>query len=600
MNGDAPDEYDLVDLPEDEPADSEAPTLPKPPPPGGPGQPLPRMWKSDPDDEPPPPARPTPRVESEPPPPRARVRSRSRESAEPTGGPTRRTGLKPKPELNDKGEKKVLKEDTPVLDTYETRQRVRLATGGLMLFVVGLAVYIVYNLFFYDPMPMESDAPDETGLVDVAPVPTKPDLDIEARVMLARARDAARAGRTDEAVALLEQLAKSYPNTRTAAEAQEALKRPAPNLPLFLEGPTVAAATSPPVAPASPSPPPAVVDARPSTIEIHDNVSIVAPVNPPEASISVPTPSTTAATTTTSASPGEPPDRRLPPGFAARPEAGLDPSGWPLMIVGDRDGAPMVFIPGGVFLMGEDRDPQFASPEHKVRLSAYYIDQHEVTVAAFRRFLAETHYHGRPPTTWPAVDDKDKTAESLPMVMVNQTDAQAFAEWAGKALPTEAQWEASARTTDGRLYPWGNDPPNYSRKRVPRQVDPIKSFPEDRSPYNVFDLAGNVLEWTADAFDRNYYRTLAGQVTGDPTGPTVKSGKFDVVVKGGKLGAASSREPIGPEKRLNYVGFRCALQVEHTAPPAVADPTTAPAAPPATSPAAPVRKRPQPIPAEPF
>lgn len=592
MNGDAPDEYDLVDLPEDESAEPEAPTLPKPPPPRGPGQPLPRMWKSEPDDDAPPPSKPAPRTKEEAPPPPPRRRSRGAD--EPAGGTGRKTGLKPKPELNEKGEKKVLVEDTPVLDTYETRQRVRLATGGLFLFVLGLAGYIIYNLFFYDPFPMAADPGDEAVLVEAAPVPTKPDLEPEARAMLGRARDAARRGRTDEAVALLEGLSKTYRNTRAAAEAQEALKRPSQNLPLFLEGPTVAAATPDPVAPAPPAPPPAVVEARPSAVEVRGNASIVPPVNPAEADVVAPVNRPAVVPT----SPGEPPDRRLPAGFAARPEAGVDPSGWPLVIVGDRDGAPMVFVPGGVFLMGEDRDPQFTSPEHKVRLSAYYIDQHEATVGQFRRFLAETHYRGRPPTTWSAIDDK--TPDSMPMVMVNQADAQAFAEWAGKALPTEAQWEAAARTTDGRIYPWGNDPPKYSRKRVPRQVDPIKSFPEDRSPYDVFDLAGNVLEWTADAFDRNYYRTLAGQVTDDPTG-AAKTGKSDVVVKGGKLGAASSREPIGPEKRLNYVGFRCALQVERAAPPAVAAPVTAPAtAPPATNPAAPVRKAPQPLPTVPF
>ncbi|WP_165065892.1 SUMF1/EgtB/PvdO family nonheme iron enzyme [Paludisphaera rhizosphaerae] len=598
MNGDAPDEYDLVDSPEDDPADAESPAPPKPKAPGGPGQPLPRLWKTETDDEEPPVAKPAPKAKAEsPPPPPPRSRTRSRDEAE--GGATRKTGLKPKPELNEKGEKKVLVEDTPVLDTYETRQRVRLATGGLFVFVLGLLGYIVYNTFIYDPFPMDADVPDEAALVEATPVPEKPDLESEARAMLARAKGAARRGRTDEAVALLEQLSKTYPKTRTAAEALEALKRPAQNLPLFLEGPTVAAATPAPAAPVEPTPPPAVVDARTPTIEARGNASLVPPVNPAEANVVAP--STRPATV--QASPGEPVDRRLPNGFASRPEAGLDPSGWPLVIVGDRDGAPMVFVPGGVFLMGEERDPQFASPEHKVRLSAYYIDQHEVTVGQFRRFLSETRYRGKPATTWPAVDDK--TADMMPMVMVNQADALAFAEWAGKALPTEAQWEAAGRTTDGRIYPWGDDPPKYSRKRVPRQVDPIKSFPEDRSPYDVFDLAGNVLEWTADAFDRNYYRTLAGQVSDDPTGPAAKAGKYDVVVKGGKLGAASSREPIAPEKRLNYVGFRCALQVEHAVPPAVAapeTPATAPATTPqATNPSAPTRKPAQPaVPAEPF
>ncbi|AMV38601.1 SUMF1/EgtB/PvdO family nonheme iron enzyme [Planctomyces sp. SH-PL62] len=594
MNGDAPDEYDLADVPEPDRLDSEPPPPPKPTAPRVPGQPLPRMWKSEPDDAPVrPAASPKPRA-AEPPPPPSR---RGAPAAE--GGSTRKTGLKPKPDLNEKGEKKVLIEDTPVFDTYETRQRVRLATGGMLVFVVGLAVYIVYSLFLYDPFPMDDLPPDDGYVVEAAPPPTKPDLDFEARAMLSRARESARNGRTDEAIALLEQLKKAYPKTRTAAQAQEALERPSQNLPLFLDGPTVKADAPAPQPPAAPEPPPAVVDARPPNAQVGGDARLAPPVNPAETLVVPPAPGEVAVQP---ASPGEAPDRRLPPGFAARPEAGVDPSGWPLAIVGDRDGAIMVFVPGGVFLMGEERDPQFASPEHKVRLGAYYIDRHEVTVGQFRRFVSETRYRGN----WPAIDEKDeakaRAAEAMPMVLVSQADAMAFAEWAGKALPTEAQWEAAARTTDGRLYPWGDEPPNYSRKRVPRQVDAVMSFPEDRSPYDVFDLAGNVLEWTADAFDRNYYRSLAGRVVDDPAGAAPpRTGRYDVVVKGGKLGAASSREPIAPDKRLTYVGFRCALQVERLAPaPEIAVPVPASAPPsspsrPASNPASPATKSAAPV-----
>ncbi|MDG3002745.1 SUMF1/EgtB/PvdO family nonheme iron enzyme [Paludisphaera mucosa] len=574
MNGDAPDEYNLADLPESDQPEADPPPV-KPTPPRAPGQPLPRMWKADPDDEPLPPATPSKSKAKAPEPPPQRRRSSSDDS-----GVGRKTGIKAKAELNDKGEKKVLIEDTPVLDTYETRQRIRVASGGLILFVVGLACYLVYSFFLYDPFPMGALPPEDGYVVETAPAVTKPDLESEARAMLARARESAKNGRTDEAVALLEQLAKGYKNTKTAAEAQEALKRPSQNMPLFLEGPTVAAAAPAPQPPTQPAPPPAVVDARPPTVEVRGNASLVPPVNPPE---TIAAPGGVAATVQPE-SPGELPDRRLPAGFAAKPGAGSDPSGWPLVILGDRDGAPMVFVPGGVFLMGEERDQQFASPEHKVRLSAYYIDQHEVTVGQFRRFLLETRYRGRPAMTWPLSDDKDKVeAEAKPMVMVNLADAAAFAEWAGKALPSEAQWEAAARTTDGRIYPWGDEPAQYAKKRAPRQVDAVMSFPEDKSPYEVFDLAGNVLEWTADVFDRGYYRTLAGQVVDDPVGPGARAGKYDVVVKGGKLGAASSREPIGPEKRLNYVGFRCALQVERSA--ARTETIAAPAPAPATAPA---------------
>ena len=106
--------------------------------------------------------------------------------------------------------------------------------------------------------------------------------------------------------------------------------------------------------------------------------------------------------------------------------------------------------------MGNDDGQPAEGPAHKVRMSPYYIDQHEVTVRQFRLFLAETHYRGKPASyrQW-SEDFRQNPSESLPMVMVNARDAQAYADWALKKLPTEAQWEMAARSTDGRLYPLG-------------------------------------------------------------------------------------------------------------------------------------------------
>lgn len=572
MIGDAHDEYDLVDP---EATDPGATPPPRPAPPGAQGKPLPRMWKADDDAPPPRAAAPSPPPKKADPAPASRRRSPGQDDS---SGLTRKTGLKPKP--TDDGEKKVLVEETPVLDTYETRQRVRVATGAMFLFVIGLGCYIVYSAFLHDPFPMGDLPPDDGYVVEPAPVAPKVDVEGEARTMLARARESARNGRTDEAVALLDQLAKTYKGTRTADEAKAALERPSQNLPLFLEGPTVAAAQPAPTPPARPEPPPAVVDARPNVAEVRGNATLVAPTNPAEAIIA---PAPDRSTAASPASPGEPPDRRLPSGFAAKPDSAFDPSGWPTAIVGDRDGAPMVFVPGNVFTMGDDRDPA-ATPVHKVRLSAFYIDQHEVTVGQFKRFLAESRYRGRSSSRWPQLEEKTAAPDDRPIVMVSHADALAFAAWAGKALPSEAQWEAAARTTDGRRHPWGDDPPKYARDRPLRQVDAVMSFPEDRSPYEAFDLAGNVLEWTADVWDRSYYGTLARQIYDDPTGPQPRTDRYDVVVKGGK-GTGASREPINPGKSLNYVGFRCALQVERPAAPIAAP--TAPVVPAAPKPAAP-------------
>jgi len=543
MSGESPNEYELADVPEPEPT---PPPMPKPTLPGTPGQPLPRLWKTEPDDDEPVSAIENLRSEAEPAP-----RRRSRPA---------RGGSKPKGKPE---EKKGLVEATPSLDTHEGRQRGRLVVGALILAIMGIGFHLVYQTLIYDPFPMDNvPLDDEAAQGPIEPSLPKPDLNAEARGMLGQARDAARAGKTDAAVALLERLVATYKNTPAAVEARAALERPARNLPLFLDRPTVEADAPTPPEPTPEPEPPAVVVARAPNAPTQGEAVPVSPANPDEPT--VPTPPTVSATLADAVA--ETPERTLPPGFSARPESGLDPSGWPLVIVGDRDGAPMVFVPGGVFTVGDDHDQQFAAPAHKVRLSAYYIDHHEVTVRQFHQFLSETNYRGRPPANWPPIADAERAAvEALPMVMVNADDARAYAEWAGKHLPTEAQWESAARSSDGRVYPWGNAPANYSKPRAPRQIDPVMTFPEDHSPYGVFDLAGNALEWTADLFDPSYYRSIAGQITDDPTGALPRVGRSELVVKGGKTGAAAAREPISPEKRLNYVGFRCALQVERPA-----------------------------------
>jgi formylglycine-generating enzyme required for sulfatase activity len=254
--------------------------------------------------------------------------------------------------------------------------------------------------------------------------------------------------------------------------------------------------------------------------------------------------------------------RALPDGFSAKSEAGITASGWPAAIVGKRDGGTMVFVPGGTFTMGNDDGPAAETPAHKVRLSPYYIDQHEVTVRQFRLFLKEAHYRGQPPKSW-TDDPKQNSSESLPMVMVNARDAQAYADWAAKRLPTEAQWELAARSTDSRLFPWGPEPITYAKPRAARQVDPVMSFAEDVSAYGVYDMAGNVCEWTKDWYDSKYYHQLFGGPVDNPAGPSTKPRSLQLVIKGGaKNGSASFREGMALEKRLPYVGFRCVLPVE--------------------------------------
>jgi formylglycine-generating enzyme len=223
----------------------------------------------------------------------------------------------------------------------------------------------------------------------------------------------------------------------------------------------------------------------------------------------------------------------------------------------------MVLVPGGTFTMGSDRGDPWEGPAHPVRLSTYYIDQHEVTSRQFRTFLAETRYLGRPPGNW-LTDEKLKSMpDNAPAVSVGYNDAEEYCIWARKRLPTEAQWEMAARSAGGRRYPWGDQPIRWSRPRKFHEIEPVTSFPEDVSPYGVFDMAGNAVEWVRDWYDPTYFDTLRDTIAEDPAGPPSMRKGIQRVLKGGsKDGLVYDRQGMELDRRLPYVGFRCCLAVE--------------------------------------
>jgi formylglycine-generating enzyme required for sulfatase activity len=221
----------------------------------------------------------------------------------------------------------------------------------------------------------------------------------------------------------------------------------------------------------------------------------------------------------------------------------------------------MVLVPGATFIMGSDHGEPASGPAHTVQLSTYYIDQHEVTNRQFREFLKDTKYQGQPPGKWLTDPRMLAASEDAPAVFVSSQDAEEYALWAHKRLPTEAQWEMAARSLDNRRYPWGDQPIRWTRRF--QQIDPVMSVPEDVSPYGVFDLAGNAVEWVRDWYDPSYYNRLRDKTTLDPTGPPTRQKGIQRVIKGNsKEWLMYARQGMDSDRRAASIGFRCSLAVE--------------------------------------
>jgi formylglycine-generating enzyme required for sulfatase activity len=172
----------------------------------------------------------------------------------------------------------------------------------------------------------------------------------------------------------------------------------------------------------------------------------------------------------------------------------------PESIVG-LDGKGMRLVPAGPFVMGSDAGPEDERPQHQVRLDAFWIDATPVTNAEYATFVTATAYD--PPSHWHDGQPLDGM-DDHPVTNVSCRDAEAYARWAGKRLPTEAEWEKAARGTDGRIWPWGNafHPSRCrSRESLVTGTGPVGAYsPQGDSPYGVSDMAGNVWEWTSDRY----------------------------------------------------------------------------------------------------
>ncbi len=250
----------------------------------------------------------------------------------------------------------------------------------------------------------------------------------------------------------------------------------------------------------------------------------------------------------------------LPEGFSALPEFGASSDGWPLRIRGDADAAEMVFVPGGVSAQGINGGPDNAGPEHRVVLDPYYIDLHEVTAAQFEGFRTGVGDKRRiPPLARQAKNPRE------PALGMSWGDANGYAKWVKKELPTEAQWERAARGLESFVHPWGNGTHVWSRPRVPGQIELVGAFPTDQSPVGAVDMAGNAREWCADFYSDNYYQPKEVK---NPTGPKTGGSQSLRVVKGnGPDWSVWARAGVPMSERPVDVGFRCVLVPTAPAPP---------------------------------
>jgi formylglycine-generating enzyme required for sulfatase activity len=233
------------------------------------------------------------------------------------------------------------------------------------------------------------------------------------------------------------------------------------------------------------------------------------------------------------------------------------------------DGMTQLFVPAGPFLLGAAENDALAKqreqPQYIAFLSAYWIDQLEVTNRQFRQCVEA---NGCPiPAGCPleAVDYADPARANFPIVCVSWAEAEAYCQWAGRRLPTEAEWEKAARGPDGWRYPWGVAEPDCQRANYDPgggactpQTAVAGLYGRGVSPYGVLDMAGNAAEWTADWFDENQY---ALALFNNPQGP--ETGQFKVV-RGGSWSSTAAeirttaRFGLTPETAIDQLGFRCA------------------------------------------
>ena len=245
-----------------------------------------------------------------------------------------------------------------------------------------------------------------------------------------------------------------------------------------------------------------------------------------------------------------------------------------------KDGMLMLYVPAGEFEMGYSEGKEDEKPVHTVYLDAFWIDQTEITNRMYLKCVEEgvcnqpvqgAHTALRVDSSTHEVYYGNPEFYDYPVIYVNHIQADIYCRWAGRRLPTEAEWEKAARGTDGRLYPWGNEPPNETLLNydgIIGDTTKVGSYPAGASPYGALDMAGNLWEWTADFYSPDYYSTSP---TKNPQGP---ENGYVFVERGGSW--RKSERPVRSTYRHHYIppilgsfvnshnydGYRCAASAE--------------------------------------
>jgi formylglycine-generating enzyme required for sulfatase activity len=239
------------------------------------------------------------------------------------------------------------------------------------------------------------------------------------------------------------------------------------------------------------------------------------------------------------------------------------------------DGMALVYIPAGDFEMGFGLGNPDALPVHTVSLDAYWIDKTEVTNAMFVNFLNNFGNQTEGGVVWLDVTDplvwvSDKGGvwqalsdkDDYPIVGVSWYGARAYCAWAGRSLPTEAQWEYAAKGTDGFRFPWGDNGPDCDHSQYlgcGNQPVQVENLPLGVSPFGIYNMAGNVAEWVNDRYQADYYQESPLE---NPAGP---ANGYYRVFRGGSWGSSyiglqtAHRSWAGADTHVSDIGFRCAL-----------------------------------------